>query len=1033
VKELREPNRYQINSNVSTGWSIGLIYLLTASSSFLLPNLVAAQVIPDNTLGNERSVVVPISVGEDSITGGAQRGRNLFHSFREFNIGEGRQLYFANPSDVNRILTRVTGSSPSNLLGTLGVRGGADLVLMNPNGIVFGETAQLDVQGSLIVTTANAIQFGEQGFFSATNPETPSPLLTIDPSALWFNQLAVAPIIHRSRSPIRAEPPGFSETFGLQISDGRSLLLVGGNITLDGGGIVASGGRVNLVSLSEPGIVELFSQTDSLRPNVADSVPRGDVLLNGASIIVAGSGSGDVTIQARNISLFNNSAIEAGIARNLRTANQQADIIHLNATGTIQITDSSYIENSVFPDGIGNSGSLILEADRINVVGDNARLRTATFGNGNAGLLSINTRELTVAEGAQISASTFGNGNGGNVRIRASDSIQLSGESPEGTPGGIFAQVNKVAIGQGGRISVETDRLSISDGSSIQITTFGNGDAGRITIRANTIDLFVADPSTLFATGIVAGIEGNSPSYSSDRFGGTIHLNANLLNLRNNAQIRADSNGIGDAGRININAQAIELTDKSLIVGSVREGAIGDGSPIRIEARSLFAEGGSQIGSFVTRPLRRDGQLIPGGQGNGGDLSIRVSNTITLSGTSSDGFPSGIFSLVERDTRGNAGNIRIQAGNLRITDGAAIVASTYNDGAGGNITIDAGQITALNGGQIVTATRAEGAAGDIRLNVSDTVTLSGRDLNFADRRERARNGIQQRESSERVSDIIVNEGSASGIFANTASASEGQGGTITLHTTRLSLSDRARISAQSLGTGGAGDIFVNVRELMELTDSDIATAAPRSTGGDIRINTAEGYGSGLITLRGDSDITTVSQQDGGDIEMRAQAIIAFDDSDILTTSEDETGGNITLSSFFSQNDPYTGDPPLDGNDRVDINAEGQVRSGTISTPDTSTVQNSLADLPESAIDTESLITASCVVRSQEPGGTFIITGRGGLPERPGEGGRSVYSTGEVRSIPETSQTSWQMGDPIVEPQGMYQLEDGRMILSQECD
>jgi filamentous hemagglutinin family protein len=1032
VNKPNQPDDRRLNKVSLIWWCVGLAHLL-AISSVLIANRVAAQIVPDDTLGNERSVVESINTTEDRITGGARRDRNLFHSFREFNIGEGRQLYFANPSDVNRILTRVTGGSPSNLLGTLGVRGGADLVLMNPNGIVFGENARLDVQGSLLVTTANAIQFGEQGFFSATNPEIPSPLLTIDPSALWFNQLAIAPITNRSRSPISTAAPGFSETFGLQIPDGRSLLFAGGNITLDGGGIAAPGGQVSLVSLGGSGIVELFPQTASLALNLSDGVPRGDVLLNGASIIVAGNGSGNVTIQSENIDLSNNSAIEAGIANNLRTENQQSGTIQLNAADTIQINDSSYVENSVFPDGVGNSGSLILEADRINVIGNNARLRTATFGNGNAGLLSINTRELTVAEGAQISASTFGNGNGGSVRIRASDSIQLSGENPEGIPGGIFSQVNESAIGQGGRILVETDRLSISDGSSIQITTSGNGDAGRIIVRANTIDLFVADPSTLFATGIVAGIEGNSPSYSFDRFGGTIRVNANRLNLRNNAQIRADSNGIGDSGRININALAIELTDNSLIIGSVREGAIGDGSPIRINARSLVLEDGSQIGSFVTRQIRRDGQLIPGGQGNGGDISIDVTNIITLSGTSPDGFSSGIFSLVERDTRGDAGNIRIQAGNLRITDGAAIVASTYNDGAGGNITIDAGQITARNGGQIVTATRAEGAAGDIRLNVSDTVTLSGRDLNFADRRERVREGIAERQEGEQPRDIIVNEGSASGIFANTASASEGRGGTITLHTTRLSLSDRATISTQSRGTGGAGNIAINARDLIQLTDSDIATAALRSTGGNIEINNEEEYGLGLVFLRGDSDITTVSQRDGGNITIRAQGIIAYNDSDILTTSADGRGGDIQLGSFFSQNNPTNGTSPLDGNDRVDINATGQVSSGAISTPDTSTVQNSLADLPENAIDTESLIAASCVVRSQESGGTFIITGRGGLPERPGEVGRSTYSTGEVRSIPETSEQSWQIGDPIVEPQGMYQLEDGRMILSQECD
>jgi filamentous hemagglutinin family protein len=117
-----------------------------------------AQIIPDTTLGNQNSTVTPISPTIDQINGGATRGANLFHSFREFNVDDGRSALFTNPVGIQNILTRVTGTNPSNILGTLGVTGGnANLFLINPNGIIFGENASLNVGGSFVATTANAL------------------------------------------------------------------------------------------------------------------------------------------------------------------------------------------------------------------------------------------------------------------------------------------------------------------------------------------------------------------------------------------------------------------------------------------------------------------------------------------------------------------------------------------------------------------------------------------------------------------------------------------------------------------------------------------------------------------------------------------------------------------------------------------------------------------------------------------------------------------------------------------------------------
>ncbi|NJL52978.1 MAG: filamentous hemagglutinin N-terminal domain-containing protein [Hydrococcus sp. SU_1_0] len=209
-----------------------IISLLVCGSLFLFTKKSNAQsnIVPDNTLGDEKSIVTPDnSASQELITGGAQRGQNLFHSFQEFNISEGSGAYFVSPNaNIANIFSRVTGNNVSEIFGTLGTLGASqpDLFLINPNGIIFGENASLDVGGSFLATTADSIQFGEQDFFSASNPETP-PLLTIQPSALVVNQLNPGRIENNSVAPAGTDPTGSSSFFGLRVPDGESLSLLG--------------------------------------------------------------------------------------------------------------------------------------------------------------------------------------------------------------------------------------------------------------------------------------------------------------------------------------------------------------------------------------------------------------------------------------------------------------------------------------------------------------------------------------------------------------------------------------------------------------------------------------------------------------------------------------------------------------------------------------------------------------------------------------------------------------------------------------
>jgi filamentous hemagglutinin family protein len=311
-----DDTRWQWSLFVAVGLpSTAVLRWLGATSAIaltltLISPPTCAQITPDSTIPI-LSTVKPDTIRgipSDRIGGGTPRGGNLFHSFSDFNVSAGRGAYFENPAGIQNIFSRVTGSnSQSSILGTLGViqegssdtLGTANLFFINPNGIVFGRNARLDVQGSFVGTTANAIAFGDKGFFSATNPEAPSQLLTINPSALLFNQVNAVTIENRSVAPNLS---GLSNN-GLQVPDRRSLLLVGGNVVLDGGGLYTMGGRIEIGGLASAGTVGLGVDGDNLDLTFPGDANRANIsLLNAARIDTTGLGGG--TIQGERVTLF---------------------------------------------------------------------------------------------------------------------------------------------------------------------------------------------------------------------------------------------------------------------------------------------------------------------------------------------------------------------------------------------------------------------------------------------------------------------------------------------------------------------------------------------------------------------------------------------------------------------------------------------------------------------------------------------------------------------------------------------------------
>ncbi len=147
------------------------------TSGMLLP--ATAQVTSDGTT----NTIVNQSGNNFTILNGINQGNNLFHSFSNFSVPTGGSATFdlTNTPNITTIFSRVTGGNISNIDGlirTLNSNNPVSLFLMNPNGIMFGQNASLNIGGSFVGTTANSIKFADGTEFSAVNASSP-PLLTI--------------------------------------------------------------------------------------------------------------------------------------------------------------------------------------------------------------------------------------------------------------------------------------------------------------------------------------------------------------------------------------------------------------------------------------------------------------------------------------------------------------------------------------------------------------------------------------------------------------------------------------------------------------------------------------------------------------------------------------------------------------------------------------------------------------------------------------------------------------------------------------
>jgi filamentous hemagglutinin family protein len=923
-----------------------------------------AQLNPDDSLGAESSIVTPNVLIQgapaDLIEGGAVRGSNLFHSFIDFNIGTLQRLYFANPVGVSNILTRVTGNTPSNIDGTLGVAGAANLYLLNPNGVVFGPNASLDIRGAFAVSTADSWGLGNGDLFSAANPSA-APLLTVTLTpGLQYSLEQQGDIINEGN---------------LAVDPGQSLLFLGdtvinsGNLTAPGGQVQLLGNRIGLLDLAHIDVSAIGGGGEVYLGGAlqgGDALPTaqrtyvGPTATIDASALSWGNG-GTVIVWADEATQFRGTALAQG-----GTASGNGGFVEVSSqnwldfqgqvntsapngtTGTLLLDPTNIL---VVPDATAETVDLadvLLGVPDIGADGDTrigASAITGAAANSNVVLQATNditfATDLTIpatnvtltAEAGNaievnnpIQFSTGGNvvfNAGGDIRLtNANASIQTNGGDVTLNAGDALALANAAqvttvpAAGNSGDIQVNARAVEVSGGAQLNVGTRSGGNGGNLTVVASD-SVETRGISAGFVGVNASGFNGQAESFSSGA-AGNITITTPTLRLLQGGAVGTPTSGSGPGGVINVQADLIEVDGfaTNFFLGEFRSGIyassdsfspLGRAGSVILEADQIRVSNGGQIGASTL------------GFADGGLVEVVNADVITVEGVSGDGTQSGFYART--DFLGAAGTVAIETNTLNVTDQGIVTARTDSFGAAGTVRIradditvsDAAEITADNSGGFGGAGFVDIAASNIRLDVDGVISVSkfggsgGRLEIDADNLSITRNAsifLANAIGGPSTSDIRISDTVILADSGRIASFSFGSGvaADINLSANRLLISNGGNIVTTAVGTtGGSGNIDLRVTNTVELTNFGfiLASSLANAQAGDISIQTRD------LIVRGASLIGSETLNFAGVIptpsaESGSIGIIAnrvyIDQSGISTLGTLVNGGNISVQA-----------------------------------------------------------------------------------------------------------------------------------------
>ncbi len=244
--------------------------------------------------------------------------------------------------------------------------------------------------------------------------------------------------------------------------------------------------------------------------------------------------------------------------------------------------------------------------------------------------------------------------------------------------------------------------------------------------------------------------------------------------VADNTRIFGDLSGVKDTGTVIIDADTLSFNNSQLFRGSSGTGKAGD---VVLKAKESVSCSGSYL-SVIAMGDTPDA-------GSAGNFQIKAGD-IAFKDTGADTSTSGA---------GRAGPMVFEADKSISLSKAYISSGTSGQGAGGNISFTAQDISFTDAAYISTSTFSSADAGNVNIAASGTVSVSG-------------------------------PGTGIFTFTNSTDDTAGKGGNISVSAQTLSLSDKGKICAYSLGQGTAGNIRLNVGRLETDTESSVSSESP---------------------------------------------------------------------------------------------------------------------------------------------------------------------------------------------------------------
>ncbi len=569
------------------------IFSLTLLGLAIWGGRANGQILPDNTL-NPKSSIKTIDPSSLEIIGGEFKGINLFHSFQEFNISENSTVTFITNLATENVITRVTGGNPSSILGTLSVENDANFILINPNGIYFGPNASLDVRGSFTATTADAVQLGNAGFYSATDIDN-SQLLNIQPGALFNHALG-------------NQPRAITSKADLEVDVRQSLTFQGGQITIEGD-LTASEGEVQIIS--------------------DDSILLKNTTIDVSTDFPKATG-GDITFQASGNITLDNVLLDSNGEKG------SAGLIEATAGNSITAIDTDVTSESEGFSRRGEGGEIAFTANSGSLNLKNTIFSAQAFDSGFAGNINLNAGQNVNLTDDSLLISDADKGRAGLIEIDAGNSVSFTNSQA------VSESFGFTDLADGGAIHVIARKGSVSfNDSKLSTAAKGEGLAGRIEIQAGQ-NLELSNQSSfssnadIGAAGLIEAEVGNKitltdstieaktssveglDSDDSENFQtvGDIYLTSNYLTL-NRSSIKAETQS-GISGDISLDIVNILLLRNGSQI-SANAGVVGqtggDGGNIEITSK------------FIVAPPEENSDITANAfDGSGGEIIITATN-----------------------------------------------------------------------------------------------------------------------------------------------------------------------------------------------------------------------------------------------------------------------------------------------------------------------------------------------------------------------------------------------------------------------